>query len=529
MTARKAPPRPTSRLPDWIGWASLILLAVLPYLRSIDYPLLHDDRTVLSSPWLAREADAVSVWSSDFFRGTRHEGAYLYRPVTSLSLAWNLRAAPSRSGIRGVNVALHALATLAAAWVLAALMRRGEAASWVGRRIPFAAWAGAALFAVHPLGSEAVLWAVGRAEILAALFGLVAFRLFLGGLDVPGAGGWRYPAALVVFFLALGSKESAAAWLLLGALAVAILRPTLPSGAPRRALVRGVGFGAVLALFLVLRGAAVGWGRPAIAFVDNPLAASDPATRVANAVLLLGRYSTKLLRPYPLSVEYGFDQIPVVPLAPWGGIAALALLALWAAVGVTLFRRSRVAAFLWAFFPGAFAVTGNALFPVGTILADRLAYLPILGACGLAGMGLGRLPGGPRARTAAAAATLLLLGARTWDRSGDYRDLLTLREATAAASPRAVKALVNAGRTRLRSGRPADAVAPLELATSIWPDYTRAWELLADAYAAVGRSDLAATAARHAHESGARGAVSDDERENGGVDSAAEGAPLPVR
>ena len=97
--------------------------------------------------------------------------------------------------------------------------------------------------------------------------------------------------------------------------------------------------------------------------------------------------------PRTLSIEYGFDQIPVVPLVPWGAIAALAVVAAIVAGTVVLVRRGRrEAAFLVAFVPCAFAVTANLIFPIGTIFAERLAYTPLIGFCGLVGLAFAAIP-----------------------------------------------------------------------------------------------------------------------------------------
>jgi len=74
------------------------------------------------------------------------------------------------------------------------------------------AWVGAALFAAHPLASEAVLFAVGRAELLAAGFGLLGFGLLI---DSGGRDGMRVTGSAISFGLAFLSKESAAVWILI--------------------------------------------------------------------------------------------------------------------------------------------------------------------------------------------------------------------------------------------------------------------------------------------------------------------------
>lgn len=467
--------RPIPRGLAGVALAALVVLATAPYLEAIHAPLLYDDRTLLDNRWLQTEAGPVNVFQHHFWYGTRHETSDLYRPLTILSLAANMRLAPSREGIRGVNLALHALAVLAFAGVLRTLLAerdagRGGFASW---------WLPAALFAVHPLGSEAVLWAVGRAEILAALFGLLAFAAFVRHARAAGGRGRLHLASVAAFFAALLFKESAASWLVIGAAWVAI-DPTAPRGAAARARLAG-GYVAAFAAFLVLRGGAVGWGRVTPPFVDNPLVTEPIATRAVNAVLLFGRYLLKMLWPGTLSIEYGFDQIPVVRPFPVGAAAALALGGAWVALILVVRRRGRPdAAFLAALVPGAFAVTGNLLAPIGTIFAERLAYLPLAGFCGLLGLALSEIR--PRAVLAIVAALALAAGSwRIAVRAADYRDLATLTEATLRASPRSVKTLANAGRTRMRQGNAAAAIPLFEQAIAIWPEYTRARELLEQA------------------------------------------------
>jgi len=455
------------------AWIALVALAVLPYLRALSSPLLYDDRTLLDNRWLVHEAGPVSVFQHHFWYGTKHAESHAYRPLTVLSLAWNMRALPTKEGIRAVNVTGHALAVLALYWMLTAILRRD------------AAWIGAALFAVHPLASEAVLWAVGRAEIFAAIFGVIAFVLFTRLRDRDGSGGWRLLLSAGSFFAALCFKESAAAWLAIGAGWVA-LAPTGPRP-PRNLLVpRALAYLAAFAGFYALRGAAIGWGHGPAPFVDNPLVAVDPATRAVNAVLLFARYLGKMAWPGTLSVEYGFDQLPVVTPLPWAALGAAAIAAMVVLAVVTLARRGhRAAAFLVAFVPCAFAVTGNLAFPIGTIFAERLAYTPLFGACGLAGLALASIP----KKSWATLAVVVLVaagGLRAIARCGDYESLAALSQATAAASPRAVKALVNAGRYRLRQGDAAGARPHFERAVAIWPDYAAAWRLLADACTALG-------------------------------------------
>jgi hypothetical protein len=480
-----------------LGWIALAVLALIPYLGALRSPLLYDDRTLLDNPWLLRQAGPVSVFQHDYWYGTKHEASELYRPLTVLSVAWNVRATPSKEGIRSVNLLAHALATLALAWMLQAITGRLKGTAPEKWGLSPAPWIGAALFAVHPLASEAVLWVVGRAEILSATLGILAFILFVRLDERPGLGGRSLALSVAAFFAALCCKESAATWLVIGAAWLG-LRPGRDLSSARVVAARAAFYVAALSTFAGLRASVVGWDRHAVPFIDNPLVRVDAATRAVNAGLLFARYAAKMMWPNKLSVEYGFDQIPVVPALPWGALGAASIAATVVVAVVALRRRGNTAAaFLVAFVPAAFAVTGNLLFPIGTIFGERLAYLPLAGMCGLSGLALAAIPN-HRWRGVAVSILLVACGARTFVRGGDYRDVATLSESTAEASPRAVKALVNVGRVRLRQGQASLAVLPLERAVALWPDYARAWVLLGDAYTATGDTARAADARRRA-------------------------------
>lgn len=491
----------------WFLRLAPFLIAVAAYLPSLGNPLIHDDRTLLDNAWLRDEASPLTVLSHDFWFGTRHAGSDLYRPLTTLLLAWNLRLAPSRVAFHAVNGVLHGLCAV----LLAAAL--GEVWRTLGRRAggrapveadgappgSFSAFAGAALFAVHPLTTEAVVLAVGRAEILAAAFGLSAFLLLARLDEDEGPGGWRLAASAVLFLAALASKESAACWIVLGGIWWAARRA---AGRPARGplALRGVVYLAALAVFVAARGTAVGFAPHAAPPVDNPLASVGGATRLANAVVLQGRYLLKMLLPVHLTTEYGFDQTPVVALVPWGGAAALAIAAAWLGVLGALWRMaSPGAAFLWAWIPAAFCVTGNLAFPIGTIFAERLAYLPLAGACGLAGLVLASSR--PSWRWGAIAVLVAAAATRSIARERDFASLVAYQEATVRVSPRSAKALFNLGRTRLDvQRRPEEAIELLRRAVEILPDYAQALRTLSEAYASLDRPSEAADWSRRAEE-----------------------------
>ena len=97
----------------------------------------------------------------------------VFRPVTfaTLALNWKLGGA-NPVGYHLLNLLLHAGAT----WLLYILLQELLGSTPEGKTIALVA---ALLYAVHPIHTEAVAWAVGRAELLAAGFLFAGWILHL--------------------------------------------------------------------------------------------------------------------------------------------------------------------------------------------------------------------------------------------------------------------------------------------------------------------------------------------------------------
>ena len=95
-------------------------------------------------------------------------------------------------------------------------------------------------------------------------------------------------------------------------------------------------------------------------------------------------YIVKVFVPLNLSADYSYDQIPIVvnlfssPLA-LTGLAFLGLM-IWTGYRILFRGRYSVLDWLLIFFFIPFLVVSNIFFPIGTIMAERLMYLPSLGA-----------------------------------------------------------------------------------------------------------------------------------------------------
>jgi hypothetical protein len=218
---------------------------------------------------------------------------------------------------------------------------------------------------------------------------------------------------------------------------------------------------------------------PVARFLDNPLVELEPVWRVLSAVYVSLRYLWLLIFPLHLSYDYSFDQISplVTPGDPRTLLVAMALLVGPALVFV-LVRRSRTTAFAALFSLVTFGVVANVIVPIGTIMGERLLYIPSIGfvvlvACALTTAGGAMTePGGRRAWLLLCVVLLGGYSLRTVARSADWRseEVLFLHDVT--VSPQSAKVQTNAGAVRLRTGQAELALERYTAAieTGIRPD-----------------------------------------------------------
>jgi tetratricopeptide (TPR) repeat protein len=436
------------------GAAAAVLGAVVVvcYANSLDAGFTLDNRLlILEDPRVrdARPESLALVFTQDYWWPRAVSG--LYRPLTKLSYFVDfslLGHADRPAGYHMLNAVLHwGNGVLLYALVLAL----------GGAAVP--ALVAAALHAAHPIATEAVTNIVGRADLFAGLAVLAATLLHV---RPPPAAPWpragRRLAVALVVALGVLAKESAIA--VAGVfVAVDAARWWAGPGARRAsALARAVSDGVRRDGFvLVLPIGMLVWLRhrvyaalppPEFPFLDNPLVHVDFWTARLTALKVTGLYLQRWLWPAILSCDYSYDQIRLIrwPPAGWPDLTPALVLAGLAGLGVVAARAARRDAVLGAFalfaavtfLPGA-----NLIVPIGTIMAERLMYLPSMGlaVCVVAAAyKLGaRFPRLARTVPALLAALVLAGAARTVARNRDWRDDVTLWTSAVHASPRSFK------------------------------------------------------------------------------------------
>lgn len=465
------------RVRRWL-LSGLVALAVLPYANALEAGFVYDDSgLVVRHPAVDGDFDAVQALTTAYWGDDRAADTALWRPVTTLSFALDAAIAHDRvRWMHAVNIALHA-AVVVLGFVFA--QRLGASRN--------VAAACAALFAVHPLHTEAVTWISGRAELLAALAALVAM---LTATAPQARTMQRAGACAAATFLAVASKESAAFL----PFAIAFL------GWARGESLRRLSAPAIASLTAVLAYAALrfsllaSWGGPIVDTTVNPMAGTTVLERLPTVLDAAGRYLWLLAWPDRLSIDYAPPLLGladgVTAYGTLGIIVSLALAGL--AFGRAETTEGRAAGVAIC----SFAVASNLLVVIGTNFAERLFYLPSYGLLLLVALLGARLPVGRATLTGLLALALAAGGARSWVQNQAYENDLTLAEATLAAYPRAPKMSYNRARALLARDRLGEAIEQAQWTLTIRPRDSWARIVLANALVRLDRGDEAEVALR---------------------------------
>jgi hypothetical protein len=423
------PPESPAR-PRVLRIAGLLFLALIPYLNSFDCGFVLDNRGLILNDPRIREASAANfglIVNHTYWWPNGESG--LYRPFTTLSYLFNyaiLGNAQQPAGYHWINFLLHAANVLLVFWLAARLTRN-----------PWASFFIAALWAVHPVLTEAVTNMVGRADLLAATGVLAGLLFYLKSIEARGASHFAWLAALlVVTAVGVFSKESGVVILAVIGLYELTFRRKWGAAQTRGLLAAAI----PVAWMLLVRHNVLAAARPMeIPFTDNPIAWANFWVGRLTALKIVARDFAVILWPATLSADYSWSQIPLFHGAPgewFGVVCALAILP----VLVLIFRWNRVAFFFFALGLLWLAPSANLLFPTGTIMAERLLYLPAIGAAAclvLAACAVSKST--PNLAPIVLSVIVALFAVRTWTRNLDWKDDRTIAEASVRSSPRSFK------------------------------------------------------------------------------------------
>ncbi len=447
--------------------AFLAVLAALPYANILLNGFVYDDDIqVLQNPYVRnlghlKQIFTTTVWS---FQGGAQGVTNYYRPLMTLTYAFcHTLFGFSAIGFHLVSIVINA----AVVCLVFAAARR----VFHDRALAFLA---AALFALHPVHTEAVDWIAAVTDLEATFFFLLAFWLFL---RLQGSAGKRWAlfqaAMLASYALSLLSKESAATLPVVAVIYEHACREDRQNSTFPVKLRRYGALWLMLAAYLTVRIHYLGAFAPVASRHDtgfNEIALS--------ALALAGHYVEKMIWPAPLCAAYVFPGTLAALLSRI--LAGLAITAACALLMIYFWKRERRVFFGFAWFFVTLSPVLNVRWMPDFAFAERYLYLPSVGFCwalGWLGLSLWRKSGAAgatwkRAAAALACALAALMIVRIVIRGRDWKSDLTFYQSTLKASPDALLIRNNFGNYYWIRGDLADAGQQWEKAYQLQPDAT---------------------------------------------------------
>ena len=350
----------------------LMGLAAVLYVNTLSNDYALDDKIVISNNQFTQQGfggiwDHLTNESFVGFFGTQKElvAGARYRPLSLVTFSIENALFGNSPGFSHfVNLLLYALTVLV-------LYRWLRSLTDENKTMLGLALITVALFAAHPLHTEVIANIKGRDDLLAFLFAILA-------------GSWALRAdaksALwsgVFFFLALMSKESAIAFVLILPLFTYTFQKE-GEPFPWRSFLPIIG---ATVAFVALRFAVVGFPKTDVAdqLMNNPFLEMNGSEKYATIVYTLGQYIKLSFIPYPLTHDYYPYHISIMQWSSVGVIASLiSILALTVLAILGVLKKKAWGLGIAVFFIGL-GLTSNVLFPVGVFMSERFAYISTLG------------------------------------------------------------------------------------------------------------------------------------------------------
>jgi len=360
-----------SRRTWWLLAAAIAGLALAASANSVVNGFAYDDVYLIQRSTRMHTLDGLlREFARTYWGG--ESGGDGYRPLTIIAfrLEWALGGG-SPLPFHVVNIALHLAGAVTVFWLMTAVLPRA------------AAWIAGALYAVHPVHTEAIANVVGQSELAVALSLALGTGLYLHGRNAGSVSRGRWAAIVAVYIAGMLFKEHAIVLPAILLLAEATIvrdrtpwRQRVAALRPAYLVLAAVGLGYLWARSAVVV-AGIGGFKPYVVFQALQLSTGN---RVLTMIGLAPEWVRLLLWPARLMTEYAPLTIEVAQGVSASQLPGLLVLLGTLGLAVSCWRRSPAATFGIGFLALSLLPASNFLIPAGFIIAERTLLSPSIGA-----------------------------------------------------------------------------------------------------------------------------------------------------
>lgn len=440
--------------------------------RTINYPFEFDDITsVVENPSVKSLSNIPAFFIRPATKEANYQETGAYRPVVFASYALDYSLGGLKPAqFRLTNIVLHIINCILLFLLIQSLLAPRGPDPWPWSLIA------AALFCVHPIQTEPVIYVAARSVLLLTSFFLASLICYVRYRTTGRV--QMLVAAVALYSLSLLSKESAVP--LAGVFVMLEFYLSRHSGqVPKGYSWRGVSsFFAASALFVPLRLYIMSLGK-------TPPEMGGYAAHWTAELAVLPRYLKLLVLPWGLSVDH---------YSPVGAgiylLAGTVMLALAGYIAIRYFKQDPLIAALvaWPFL----ALLTEMLFPLPDKMVEYRLYLPLAGILVLKAAFVqdSKIIGSGTGGVAALVLSIFLVGAlgtASYVRAGVWASPETLWSDAVEKAPLLARPRYNLGDYYYKHKDYRRASEYFREAVRLKPDFDDAYAALGNAYVAMGQ------------------------------------------
>lgn len=446
-------------------------LSGIVFLNTLNNTFVYDDSITIVANNLIKSWQNIHLLFSPYYFVL--SGELSYRPVVTVSyfidyFLWGLNP----KGFHLTNIFLQSANVLLFYLFLKRVIRSNSVA-----------FIAALLFAIHPVLTETINSISYREDLLAALFFLISFVLFLNVDNRPVTQGkflLYSTGALLSYFLSLFSKEMSITLPILLILGNFLCLSSTSIRYPLSKRTKGIylGYFVITGVYLYIR---------FVLFRHTSIRLDQDHDNIFVMVKVLAAYLRVLFFPCNLNADY-------VVLSAMNGVISLIISVFLVITAVILIirmcKRDKERWFFASWFFITLLPVSN-IIPIENVMAERYLYIPFMGFSGVMGIIIQNYTTRNKSATIGLGIILVTTSMMAVHRNRVWREDFTLWHATVNRAPKSARAHNNLGVAYSTKGFYDQAESEYRKTIELHPGDIEAHYNMGNAYERDGKTDAA--------------------------------------